>query len=296
MSNIKLRQLSGKKSYMSEEKQSSIVLYLGDVFLEVPDNNDEFCKLKLGDGKHQYKDLPYVGDNTKEIEEMKEELNSMKDQVSYIRKSVVMAILAIISICVILMFTGCSIEGDITELKGSITGNEYNIDTFDNYDNLTLKTHGEKIEISPNVVTDRVYNNTNGDWETVESESSVISISIDGKDMESCGDTCIFYDTSLEPDYDFTLDTIESNSTNVLDNPVFAKSLNRIKNVLGKSRVVVIKSQMGTPIYAFSGDDIYWKIDDSLPKFTKIFVDKRPLYIHRANFQIIDTDLIDSEE
>jgi hypothetical protein len=49
---------------------------------------------------------------------------------------------------------------------------------------------------------------------------------------------------------------------------------------------------MGPPIYAFEGDSVYWSVPDNLPKFTKLTVDGKQLYIHRANFQIVDRVLI----
>lgn len=42
-----------------------------------------------------------------------------------------------------------------------------------------------------------------------------------------------------------------------------------------------------------SGDEVYWKIPKDLPKMTKLMIDGKALYIHRANFQIIDTALLD---
>lgn len=196
----------------------------------------------------------------------------------------------ILSISII---SGCSAHrSKAVSIKGDVTGNEYIIDTFDNNGDLTLKTHGQKISISPNVVIDRVWN-SQGEWEETKTESAVITLNIDGSEIETCGDTCIFYDKSLEPDYDFSVNIIDSASNNILDSPFMSKSINKVKNQFGKSRVVIIKSQLGNPIYAFSGDNIYWEIDKNLPKFTRILVDEKPLYIHRANFQIIDTNLID---
>ena len=64
------------------------------------------------------------------------------------------------------------------------------------------------------------------------------------------------------------------------------------KNYFGKSQVVLIQSQLGVPICAYSGDDVYWEIKEDLPKTTKLMIDGKALYIHRANFQIIDTELI----
>lgn len=86
---------------------------------------------------------------------------------------------------------------------------------------------------------------------------------------------------------------IYSQSTGKLsDNTYVAGIVNKYKNYFGKSRVVVIKSQLGQPIVAYSGDEVYWKIPKDLPKMTKLMIDGKALYIHRANFQIIDTALL----
>ena len=41
--------------------------------------------------------------------------------------------------------------------------------------------------------------------------------------------------------------------------------------------------------------DVYWEIPDNLPKMTKLMIDGKALYIHRANFQIIDSDCLTEE-
>ena len=111
--------------------------------------------------------------------------------------------------------------------------------------------------------------------------------------MESCGDTCIFEGDGLTKEVDFYQDNISSNDSNGLDkNTSIAYILNKYKNSFGKSRIVVIKSQTGQPICAYSGDDVYWEIPNDLPKMTKLMIDGKPLYIHRANFQIIDKELL----
>ena len=94
-------------------------------------------------------------------------------------------------------------------------------------------------------------------------------------------------------DVDFTQEDIESNASGkITDNTAIAGVLNKYKNMFGKARVVVIKSQLGQPIVAYSGEDVYWEIPDDLPKFTKLMIDGKALYIHRANFQIIDKSLL----
>lgn len=191
------------------------------------------------------------------------------------------------------LLTGCAkFDSIINDIHGSLTGNNYTVYTYDNYGNQTLKTSGKKISITGNKIETTSYG-SDGRAVTGYDLSSVITITIDGKEIESCGDTCVFVQKELQPEVDFSLDEISSNGGNgITDNAALAKVLNRYKNDFGKSRVVVIKSQLGQPIAAFSGDDVYWEIPDDLPKMTKLMVDGKALYIHRANYQIIDKNLL----
>ena len=190
--------------------------------------------------------------------------------------------------------TGCArLQSGVHDLHGSIIGNEYNIDVFDNTGIRTLKSHGKKIDIDNNIVEERTYASATDEWYTTKTLSSVITITIDGRQLISCGDTCVFYDKRLIPEYEFYLDNIESDSSGILDSTLISGRVNSIKNEFGKPMVVIIKSQMGAPIYAFSGDKVFWDIEEDLPRFTKLMIDGKALYIHRANFQIIDKSLLD---
>ena len=199
----------------------------------------------------------------------------------------------LLSAILVVALIGCSKLGSIiNEIHGSLIGNNYTVYTYDNYGNQTLKTSGKKISITGNKIETVSYD-SDGRAVTGYDLSSVITITIDGKEIESCGDTCVFLQKGLEPEVDFSLDEVNSNGGNgITDNAALARVLNRYKNDFGKSRVVVIKSQLGQPIAAFSGDNVYWEIPDDLPKMTKLMVDGKALYIHRANYQIIDKDLL----
>ena len=58
------------------------------------------------------------------------------------------------------------------------------------YGNQTLKTSGKKISITGNKIETVSYD-SDGRAVTGYDLSSVITITIDGKEIESCGDTCI---------------------------------------------------------------------------------------------------------
>ena len=205
----------------------------------------------------------------------------------------------IISAMVIMVFslTGCAaLESNINDIKGSLVGNGYDIYTYDNYGDLVLSTSGDKISITGNKTETTSYD-SEGSKITGYDLSSVITITIDGDEIQSCGDTCIFEEDGLNAEVDFTQEVINSQTDGSFDeNTAVARFVNQYKNMFGKSRVVVIKSQLGQPITAYSGDDVYWEIPDDLPKMTKLMIDGKALYIHRANFQIIDKELLNWEE
>ena len=201
--------------------------------------------------------------------------------------------LILFALAAVLAFGGCAkLASRLNDIKGSLIGNQYTIYTYDNYGNLVLETSGKKIDISGNPVKTTSYD-SNGNVIIGYELSSVITITIDGDEIQSCGDTCIFIQKGLEPDVDFTTEVIETGSSTILDVTSLSAKLNQYKNEFGKERVVAIKSQLGQPIMAFSGEDVYWEIPKDLPKMTKLMIDGKALYIHRANFQIIDKDLID---
>ena len=199
----------------------------------------------------------------------------------------------IICICIITGLTGCAANDDyMNDVKGNLSGNSYTIYTYDNYGKKVMTTTGDKINISGNKTKSKGYD-SEGNETTSYDVSSVITILIDGKEIESCGDTCIFEQKGLKPEVDFTQENIISHSTGkISENTYIAGIVNYYKNYFGKSRVVVIKSQLGQPIAAYSGDEVFWKIPDDLPKMTKLMIDGKALYIHRANFQIIDKELL----
>lgn len=204
-------------------------------------------------------------------------------------------VISIITIVVMLFsLSGCSmLESKINDLKGNLVGNGYDIYTYDNYGEKVLETSGDKISITGNKTETTSYD-SDGSKITGYDLSSVITITVDGNEIQSCGDTCIFQQDGLNAEVNFTQEVIDSQADGSLDeNTAIARFVNRYKNMFGKSRVVVIKSQLGQPITAYSGDDVYWEIPDDLPKMTKLMIDGKALYIHRANFQIIDKALLD---
>ena len=205
------------------------------------------------------------------------------------KKKIVVVIALMLLLATLL--TGCAgFQSDVNSLNGSITGNTYECQFFSNHGQKFMTMTGQKIDINENVVRERIY--TDRGWGYTKTLSSVITVTVDGSEVESCGTTILFIEDGLTPDVDFTMQDITSIAQGILDNTIIANTVNRYKNWFGKSRVVVIQSQMGDPIMAFSGDEVYYTVCEDLPKTTKLMIDGHALYIHRANFQIIDKDLL----
>lgn len=191
--------------------------------------------------------------------------------------------------------SGCDIaswENKLNNLSGNIKGNTYECQFYTNSGELFMTAEGENIDMEPNIVDEYSYSDTG--WMRTETMSSVITITIDGNQMESCGSTVLFVEEGLEPEVDFKAESmkISSEANGIGDMTIVAETVNKYKNYFGKPVVVVIQSQLGDPICAFSGNDVYWEVCEDLPKTTKLMIDNKALYIHRANFQIIDKGLL----
>lgn len=191
-----------------------------------------------------------------------------------------------------IVLSGCAMfQSEVNTLEGSISGNTYECQFFSNKGQKFMTMEGQKIDINENVVEERTWSSDDG-WGYVKTLSSVITITIDGSEVESCGTSIIFAEKGLKPDIDFSMVDVYSEADGFGDNTMIANVVNHYKNMIGKPRVVIIQSQLGDPIAAYSGDSVYYEVCQDLPKTTKLMIDGHALYIHRANFQIIDKDLL----
>ena len=186
--------------------------------------------------------------------------------------------------------SGCSwLDSQIKDMKGELIGNSFDISIYDNFGNNTLNISGDKVQVDANTVKVKSVD-SDGNWSTTYEMSSVISNTIDGNNMEQVGNTVIYAERGLNKITDFELPTdIETSggTFNLLD-----RNINDIKNLIGTPKIVVISSQLGVPIAVYGGDKVYYEIPDDLPKMTKLIVDGKALYIHRANYIILDTNMI----
>lgn len=187
--------------------------------------------------------------------------------------------------------TGCAwLDSEIADMKGELIGNSFDVSIYDNFGTNILNIHGDKVQVNNNIVEVKSVD-SDGTWSTTYEMSSVTSNTIDGSNMEQVGNTVIYAERGLNKITDFELpsDIETSGGTfNLLD-----RNINEIKNIIGTPKIVVISSQLGVPIAVYGGSKVYYEIPDDLPKMTKLSIDGKALYINRANYIIMDTDMIE---
>lgn len=209
------------------------------------------------------------------------------------------------------LFVGCD---DTTTQVSAQTEQEktpepvitYSVMMYNNRGDNFLEFEGQTFDISPNKIKQHGYN-SDGSWDSWYETSSVVTIEIDGNYIQTCGSTVIFKDTRLS-----MLEIPEEIATRNLhgdvadDNSSLTEDTRSYETYIGLKhwwydmdekgqhgeKLILIQSQDGYNIGAFIGNDITWEVADKLPKTTKIMIDGLPLYIHRCNFTIIDSQLL----
>lgn len=198
---------------------------------------------------------------------------------THFRKKALAAVAALV-VCGAVTLAGCAeLSLRFSSVKGELIGNSFDAAVFDNFGGEVATFHAKKMGVEAASVD-----------EDGNATSSVLKITADGKDIEQVGNTMIFAETGLEEVEGYTLPRdiqTTGGTVNLVD-----RAINDVKSKIGKSRVVVVSSQLGVPIAVYQGNNVGYEIPEDLPKFTKLTIDGKALYIHRANYLIIDKDAL----
>lgn len=184
--------------------------------------------------------------------------------------------------------SGCGlIDQFSSKFKNSFLGNGGKLTVYDDYGNNTLTLKNVSVSIG------LFENAANKDSESNGFKSEVLDLQVDGKQMLHVGSTMIFAEKGLNAIQDYDYDylkkvTGEQKATFI----PLERSVNNFQNLIGKSRVVVVKSQMGIVVGIYEGDSVAVSVPENLPKTTLVTIDGKALYIHRADYEIIDASLL----
>lgn len=193
----------------------------------------------------------------------------------------------ILLLLVIMNLSGCAMLFDMVgTTKGQLIGQNFIISTYDHYANKTLTVSGSKVTVG------LLENSANFNAESTGYKSDVIEVTINGNQMFQVGNTVLFAEKGLDMVQDYTIPeeiNIETGGGFVpLD-----RFVNNIKNSIGKEKTIIISSQMGIPIGVYQGSEVFVTVPENLPKMTRLNIDGKSLYIHRANYVILDSNMID---
>lgn len=203
------------------------------------------------------------------------------------RKQIIAGALVILS----LSMGGCAFVDNFLNLtKEKLTGSELTASVYDSYGNVTLTVQGKSMSLDVLDASSSIF-----DKDTSKSyTSTVLDVTIDGEQLLLVGDTVIFAEKGLDQITDFDANEVVSDGggsgLQFLD-----RKINRFVNDLGKKKTIIISTQLGVPIGVYQGNKVRVEVPESLPKTTRLTVDGKELYIHRANYQIVDTKLLEKE-
>jgi len=201
-------------------------------------------------------------------------------------KKIAVAVAVVLIIAVVA--SGCGlIDQFSSKFKNSFLGNGGKLTVYDAYGNNTLTLKNVSVSIG------LLENAANKDSENGGFKSEVLDLQIDGKQMLHVGSTMVFAEKGLNAIQDYDYDylkkvTGEQKATFI----PLERSVNSFQNAIGKSRVVVVKSQMGIVVGIYEGDSVAVSVPTNLPKTTLVTIDGKALYIHRADYEIIDAAIL----
>lgn len=136
-----------------------------------------------------------------------------------------------VALALALSLCSCAeVESGIHDMDSSITGHTYTCEFYSNDGEKFMTLTGDKIDMTPNIVREHTYNDDDG-WGYINTLSSVVTITVDGRQVNNCGSTVIFAEEGLTPDVDFQMQDIHSTTDGSLaENPLIANIVNKFRN------------------------------------------------------------------
>lgn len=159
---------------------------------------------------------------------------------------------------------------------------------------MTYNQDGQVIDrisgTSFNIERDTRFDSTNSDGGS-NKDSSVLLISLGDSHISHVGSTMVLAENGLEDIYQEGDGYISLENTEP-GTPFLNTFMEKNRNMwAGKSKIVMIRSQDGDPIAIYSGDNVEIFGTD-IPSSTQLQIDGKFMLIYRADYSIIDADLL----
>ncbi len=186
-----------------------------------------------------------------------------------------------------LVLSGCNwLEYKIGSLKEQFVGRELTVQTYDENSQMIDRVQGKSVSIE----ADEEFSLKDANGDTVE-KSSVLNITVGGKQMLHVGSSLIAYEEGLQNIFEEYVQQVDLNSFN-RSVPFINRMVNDLQNLTtGKEKIVLIRSQSGQPLATFAGNDVSYFATD-IDKSTGIMIDGKYLFIYRCDYTIYDLALL----
>ena len=161
-------------------------------------------------------------------------------------------------------------------------GLEMTIQTYDEESQMIDKVIGKSIMIKRDSTFDSDYESK---------DSSVIQVTVGESEMHHVGSSMIIAERGLENVFDEYAKSVDIQEMQ-RGIPMINSMVNDFRNSFtGKKKVILIRSQNGTPLATYAGDNVSL-YKTSVPKSTGLLIDGKYLFVYRSDYTIYDLDLI----
>ena len=196
--------------------------------------------------------------------------------------------LSLVFVFSLLSLSACqSIQNWWKNTKEEWIGLEMTVRTFDESSQLIDEMSGKSLSIERNAEFDSVDAEGNS-----KADSSVLKVTIGQYEMDHVGSSLIAAEEGLEDlfaKYQMTV-AVEEEGKAI---PVVNRMVSQLKNdFTGKAKVILIRSQNGTPLATYAGDKVSLYTSDA-PKTSELLIDGKRLIIYRCDYTIYDRELLE---
>lgn len=204
------------------------------------------------------------------------------------RRATRMLIIATTMLVLGAVMSGCAgLSQSISDLSAALSGRSGTMRTFDENSAVIDEIHGQSFRFARDTRFD-----TSDSEGVSKNDSSVVEISLADSHIYHVGSTMIFAEDGL---VDVTGNLPKSAQFRNSDpgTPWLNDIREHFQNLWkGKAKTIMIRSQNGTPLAVYAGDEVEIFACD-LPKTTVFRVDGKYLLVYRADYTVPDSDLLD---
>lgn len=161
--------------------------------------------------------------------------------------------------------------------------------TFKGID-MTMQTYDENSEIIDRIDGRSISIKRDKRFDSDDRSSQVLNITVGNHEVTHVGSSLILFEKGLHnvfEDFAKTVDVTDRDRSI----PFINRMINDLRNSFtGKQKVVLIRSQNGTPLATFAGDRVSLYATE-VPQSTGLLVDGKYLFIYRCDYTIYDLAL-----